>query len=548
MINGRPLRDGLTSGFNPDLYRSFPIELIDHIEIIRGPGSVLHGSNAFAGVVNIVLKKRKDYSLETKVTVGNYGDEQAEVYGFNSGDDYSLSVGAYSTRSRGDSFPWLDEVEGIKGSGLRQDFEMGHNAEGVMATGEYKNFKATLWYSDFVGDSGRGIPDLPSADVEVTRKYFNVEYHQPFADVWTGSVFYSQLGYHNEWWINEAVDNVGDSKERLLEATLKGAINENMNFVLGGNRLKDSGKQLRGLSPEISIFRSAVYTQLDYTFDRDIKLVGGVQWNKSDTTSWDASSRLAYIHQWNNNWTTKLLYGEAFRSPSGTELFINAPAFKGNPDLKPETMQTIDAQLIYQKFNYSVSTTLYHSKQKDVISRVSLSDESTQLIQENSGELTFKGIEIEGEYIIRPQLRLTVNVSHQKSENKNGVEDTTFAPASMVKVGFNYMHQQGITIGVFNSYFAGLPNTEKVQGAPGFNEETENYNMLTANISADIHKIFAITKLKGAKLSLFLDNLLDEDVRSANQLHRTPPDKSYTNNTIPNHWGRGAYLSAVIQF
>ncbi|KKK49729.1 hypothetical protein LCGC14_3132110, partial [marine sediment metagenome] len=123
--SGRESRPNGSAGFEADWLP--PIEAIDHIEIIRGPGSVLHGSNAFAGVVNIVLKKRKDYSLETKVTVGNYGYEQAEVYGFNSGDDYSLSVGAYSTRSRGDSFPWLDEVEGIKGSGLRQDFEMGHN-------------------------------------------------------------------------------------------------------------------------------------------------------------------------------------------------------------------------------------------------------------------------------------------------------------------------------------------------------------------------------------------------------------------------------------
>ena len=90
---------------------------------------------------------------------------------------------------------------------------------------------------------------------------------------------------------------------------------------------------------------------------------------------------------------------------SGTELFINAPAFKGNPNLKPETIKTVDAQLIYHKPTYSLSTTLYRSKQEDVISRDSV-EGSTQLLQMNAGELTFKGIEIEGEYKFKRQLTL----------------------------------------------------------------------------------------------------------------------------------------------
>jgi outer membrane receptor for ferrienterochelin and colicin len=54
LINGRPTREVLEGGLVSDLLESFPINVLERIEVIKGPGSVLYGSNAFSAVVNLI--------------------------------------------------------------------------------------------------------------------------------------------------------------------------------------------------------------------------------------------------------------------------------------------------------------------------------------------------------------------------------------------------------------------------------------------------------------------------------------------------------------
>lgn len=61
MVDGYAVNDPLRGGSTLGVGAGMPIELIDHIEIIVGPGSVLYGSNAMFGLVNVVTKRAKDY-------------------------------------------------------------------------------------------------------------------------------------------------------------------------------------------------------------------------------------------------------------------------------------------------------------------------------------------------------------------------------------------------------------------------------------------------------------------------------------------------------
>ena len=70
LLNGRPMRESMTGGFHYDILRSFPLEAIERIEFIRGPGSVLYGSSAFMGVINIVTKKPKDTTEGSVMVLG----------------------------------------------------------------------------------------------------------------------------------------------------------------------------------------------------------------------------------------------------------------------------------------------------------------------------------------------------------------------------------------------------------------------------------------------------------------------------------------------
>ena len=91
MINGHSLRS-----FNgaPAFYFNFlPIEMIERIEIIRGPGSALYGTSAFLGVINIVTKKSMEHTHKFSTRAGSFYTVKptGEVY-YESGD---LSLYAY---------------------------------------------------------------------------------------------------------------------------------------------------------------------------------------------------------------------------------------------------------------------------------------------------------------------------------------------------------------------------------------------------------------------------------------------------------------------
>ena len=72
LINGRPTREVLEGGLISDLLEAFPVNALEKIEVIKGPGSVLYGSNAFSAVINLITKKSEGNGL----TVSGFGGEK----------------------------------------------------------------------------------------------------------------------------------------------------------------------------------------------------------------------------------------------------------------------------------------------------------------------------------------------------------------------------------------------------------------------------------------------------------------------------------------
>jgi len=90
LVDGQVLNDPLRGGTTFGPGAGIPIELVDHIEIIVGPGSVLYGSNAMFGIVNVVTKRAKNYSgvhvisesaLPTSIRVGAGAGAEFKLFG-----------------------------------------------------------------------------------------------------------------------------------------------------------------------------------------------------------------------------------------------------------------------------------------------------------------------------------------------------------------------------------------------------------------------------------------------------------------------------------
>ena len=72
LIDGRPVREDLEGGIVSETLESFPVNAIERIEVIKGPGSVLYGSGAVAGVINVITEKAD----KNEVTVAGLGGEK----------------------------------------------------------------------------------------------------------------------------------------------------------------------------------------------------------------------------------------------------------------------------------------------------------------------------------------------------------------------------------------------------------------------------------------------------------------------------------------
>jgi len=535
LLNGRPVRQATDGGLNSDFYLGFPLNIIDHIEVVRGPGSVIYGSNAATGVINIITKNGQDVANETRVDLGtgSFDRHQAQATGIYGGIDYNMNIGVNYITADGDTFEGIEDSDGNIGN-----YEWGQKSKNAVVNGSYKNFTFNGIVMDNELDGANSKFQLPSTPIYLQRYFLDLGYLHAINEAWDISFNYTYQADSADWQISEANErNKSKAHSRMYETIIRGKINEKMCLLMGGNYEDlDSGFE-KGL-PYSESDRTTVYAQVDYMFSQKQKIIAGVQWNKAKNLSSDYSPRLGFIQGFNENTWLKFLYSQAYRSPTFVETSLNAPALQGNPSIKPEKVETYDIQLVNQTKKSYLALALYHSKLDDLIVRAGTFPDT----QENRGYIIFQGIEFEAKYEFGREFSVLGNASYQKNKTDTGIEQSTFAPEVMIKLGGTYGGLNGLRVSVFNSYIGESTDLTKTNGAPNRNPKADAYNMLTANITADTGVLWGVGDPGKSLLSLYLDNILDEDIYA--------PDLNFAggNNTIPHHWGFGAYVTYTYKF
>ena len=77
------------------------------------------------------------------------------------------------------------------------------------------------------------------------------------------------------------------------------------------------------------------------------------------------------------------------------------------------------------------------------------------------------------------------NASYQENKTDSGIEQSTFAPEVMVKLGATYSGFKGVTLSAFNSYIGESTDLNTTSVAPLLNPKADAYNLLTANMIID---------------------------------------------------------------
>ncbi len=172
-----------------------------------------------------------------------------------------------------------------------------------------------------------------------------------------------------------------------------------------------------------------LYAQDEWNIVRDWTLTAGVRHDNYSDFGGTTNPRLALVWDATQDLTAKLLYGAAFRAPSFNEQYGINPVANGNPNLKPETIKTLEEAFSWQaRKNTQLNLNFFHWQAESLIQTVANPAPAPGATYQNSGKQYGGGVELEGVWDASSVVRLTGNYSYQQAIDEATNQDSGYAP------------------------------------------------------------------------------------------------------------------------
>lgn len=543
LINGRPFRESVFGGQNVGILTSFPVNSIKQIEIIRGPGSVLYGSNAYVGVVNVITKDSAEPELNVLAGTGSFGTKKLSVDGGTSLGAVQVNGGVNFLKS--DGWHFADSTRTRGPNRLFGEADLGEDILSANLQLKYKGFSLSSFYGTNDIDNIAIVTSTPGV-YKSKRIFLDLGYA---ADIIPGvynlstNITYNKIDDEYDNGLSNATSTqFPSSNDYVFELTNFFTLSEQLEVTLGGSFSRQAGESERSdgqftVAPFSDNWFNG-YLQAEYKPADWLKLVLGGQINKVADIDLNFVPRIAAIVVAPSGFGAKILYGEAFRAPYATETSIlSPPTIAGNANLTPENISTLETQISYSTKKGTAALTYFHSKQTNLIGRIPNVDPNIALIYTNSGELTTQGVEVETKYAISQAFFLDGSYSFQVNEDVNGDKNVSRLPNHMIKLGGSFAVTNYANLGIFNSYYSSPFDNPSATDGLG---QLGSFSWLTARLDVKLHEVM---NLENQKIGLVIEgvNLLDKKVYN--------PEIVLGNyNAIQNKSGRGVNVSAYIKF
>lgn len=412
LIDGHPNYAGIYGHPIADSYQSL---MTDRVEVLRGPASLLYGSGAMAGVVNIVTKKPHE-GTDVRFNAGYGSFNTAETELSVNTRQGKMSVVASGSYNRTDGHRDNMKFEQFGGyAKLGYDISDNWNTS---ANVDVTRFNAS--------QPGPESAPLTDADQEITRGTTALFVENSY-DKTSGAVslFYS-WGNH---WINDGYNQGADPKlfrftsyDEMLGASAWQSLN-----LFEGNRITAGLDFYRYGGKANNHFVSGPKTGTDelQVDKRENELAGYVDVRQAIGTLATLNAGLRVDHHFTAGTTLvpqfgaafhlpaqaelKLSVGKGFRYPIIREMYMYPPQ---NPDLKPESLWNYEIafsqSLMEGRLNYGIN--LFHMDVDNLIQTLP-NPSGTGKLNQNSGELKNTGVELQAAYLISKSFAMNGNYS-----------------------------------------------------------------------------------------------------------------------------------------
>lgn len=413
LIDGVRINDGVYD--DAGVGNDFPldVDLIERVEVIRGPSHSLYGSNAFFGVINVITKSGRALGgAELSGEAGSFSTYKGRAsYGRRYRSGFELLLSGSFLDSRGQDLFYPEFATPDQNDGWAR----GHDGE------RYGSGFAKLRYRDFSLEGGylKRRKDIPTASFGTlfnssqnktydARSFADLKFQHQFADRLAVTARVSFNSYYYDGDYPYAVDqgtllNEDYSRADTLSSELQLTKELRLHTLVAGVEVRDNFRQDQGNYDSTAVYlddrRSSVswgvYAQDEFTLSDNLVLHAGVRYDHFESFGGTWNPRIALVYTPLDDTTIKLLYGQAFRAPNAYELYYSSyPDFLSNPGLREEkdtSYEIVIEQGLGERTRASLSA--FYNSMSNIISQTTLADGS-QVFQ-NVDSYTTQGIELE---------------------------------------------------------------------------------------------------------------------------------------------------------
>ncbi|KAA6346373.1 putative TonB-dependent receptor [termite gut metagenome] len=434
LIDGHPQYMGIMGHHLPDAYVASDVE---RVEVVRGPASILYGSNAMGGAINIITRKQNQdgWSANGRLIYGSYNTQKYMANGgMKQGKfDAFVSVNHDKTDGHRDNSDFhITNAYARAGYGLSEHFRAWGDVSIASFTAQNPGTSDSPVF-DNIADIVRGVVSATlENDYKKSNGALKLFYNSGNHEINDGYGTNTNNNIPRDYLFHSTDKNFGTALYQIFRPIAGNEITGGIDFKSYGGHVWN--KYENHTRPDYSMVDTTTYEVAGYmivqqTLFEKLTVNGGLRLEYNETFGTEPVPQVGLAYRPTRNAVVKASVSKGFRSPTIRELYLWG---MGNTDLKPERMLNYELSLGHTFLDGRLSAELtgYIADGSNMIAVMPVEGKPTNV---NAGEFNNKGVELSLKWRAARCLELQGNYSYLHMD-----EPVTYAPEQQAFVAASY--------------------------------------------------------------------------------------------------------------